>query len=76
MSKIWQIFIKYMLNKYFNLKGSDSIKTKNKIEENEIPKSVLKMKKDKEKRENEEISDHRLCRFYWFQLCLLYAEKI
>ena len=54
MSKIWQIFIKYMLNKYFNLKGSDSIKTKNKIEENEIPKSVLKMKKDKEKRENEE----------------------
>ena len=43
-----------MLNKYFNLKGSDSIKTKNKIEENEIPKSVLKMKKDKEKRENEE----------------------
>ena len=36
--------------------GSDSIRARNKIEDNEIPKSVLKMKKDKEKREKAEIS--------------------
>ena len=43
--------------KYIQL-GSDSIKTKNKIEDNEIPKSVLKMKKDKEKREKEEVKNN------------------
>ena len=29
-----------------------------------------------EERKYEEVSDHWLRRFYWFQFCLLYAEKI